>query len=287
MSVPPVIIVGMHRSGTTMITKMLEGLGLFVGDQKEINHEALFFWNINNWIFELTHSRADLPHNFRYLNPRTREIILQDLNYFVRSRKKKLFLGNKYNAYSSIKELDFPWGWKDPKNSFTIELWKEVFPNARVLHIYRNPIDSIQSFIKRDLEMKNRYELNWKKKLKRFFLISRNYHSNFRLFSLEEGYNLWEEYVIQCLSLEKDFPDMMHICYEDFLEQPAEYLKTISDFCGLRCEEADIRKQVKFVKSDRRYAFTGNSEAIQVYLNIKDKPLMKTLQYDNIITEST
>lgn len=43
MPVPPIIIVGMHRSGTTMITKMLENLGLFVGDQKEINNEALFF----------------------------------------------------------------------------------------------------------------------------------------------------------------------------------------------------------------------------------------------------
>lgn len=41
----PVIILGMHRSGTTMITKILENLGLFVGVEKEINHEALFLEN--------------------------------------------------------------------------------------------------------------------------------------------------------------------------------------------------------------------------------------------------
>ncbi|MBK8351014.1 MAG: hypothetical protein IPL21_04765 [Saprospirales bacterium] len=42
MNQQPIIILGMHRSGTTMITKMLENLGLFVGAEKEINHESLF-----------------------------------------------------------------------------------------------------------------------------------------------------------------------------------------------------------------------------------------------------
>lgn len=285
MPTAPVIIVGMHRSGTTMITKMLENLGLFVGHQKEINHEALFFWHINNWIFDITTSRADLPHNFRYLNPRTKEILVHDLNYFVQSRKKKTFLGKKHNHYKSIKDLDFPWGWKDPKNSFTIDLWKEVFPQAKVLHIYRNPIDSIKSFIERDLELKNKYTLNWKKKLKRYFLISQNYHPNFRLHSLEEGYQLWEEYVEKCMDLEKDFPDIMHVCYESFLEEPALHLQKIAAFCGLNNEEADILKQVKSVKSDRRFAFTKDSDANHVYLKVKNKPLMKLLGYDDILTE--
>lgn len=279
----PVIIVGMHRSGTTMITKMLENLGLFVGDKKEVNNEAYFFWDINNWIFSIAHCRADLPYNFRYLNPRTKEILINDLNYFVESSRKKVFLGSKYNHYKSIKDLDFPWGWKDPKNSFTIDLWKEVFPNAKVLHIYRNPIDSISSFIERDLVMKNKFQLNWKKKLKRKFLISHNYHTNFRLHSLEEGYNLWEEYVSKCFTLEQDFPEMMHVRYEDFLLQPSQHLKEIAQFCKLDFSEADIQQEVKSVKSDRSFAFVKNPEAFDVYLKIKDKPLMKQLHYDQIL----
>ena len=31
---PPVIIVGMHRSGTTMLSQLLERLGLFTGEKK-------------------------------------------------------------------------------------------------------------------------------------------------------------------------------------------------------------------------------------------------------------
>lgn len=41
--IQPIVILGMHRSGTTMITEILEQLGLFVGDQKDDNCESLFF----------------------------------------------------------------------------------------------------------------------------------------------------------------------------------------------------------------------------------------------------
>jgi hypothetical protein len=282
--IPPVIIVGMHRSGTTMVTKMLDHLGLFVGDKKEINHEALFFWHINNWIFDIAHSRADLPHNFRYLNPAAQRVLETDLKWFTQSFRRYSYLGwDKFFRYKDIRDLDIPWGWKDPKNSFTIDLWKSVFPDAKVLHIYRNPIDSISSFIERDLEMKNRFRHNWKKQLKRALLVSHQYHTNFRLHSLQEGYNLWEEYVSKCLSLEADFPAMKHVRYEDFLAEPAVHLKDIALFCGLQPSEEAIQKEVASVKSDRAFAFVQHPEAKAAYLAVKDRPIMQQLGYDNIL----
>ncbi|MCO5249095.1 MAG: sulfotransferase [Chitinophagales bacterium] len=283
MYTAPVIIVGMHRSGTTMITKMLENLGLFVGDKKEVNNEALFFWDINNWVFDIAYCRADLPHNYRYMNPTTREVLIRDLNFFVASAKKKRFLGSKNSQYKSLKELDFPWGWKDPKNSFTIDLWKEVFPDAKVIHIYRNPMDSILSFMKRDLEMKNKFQLNWKKKFKRRFLISHNYNNNFRLHDLEEGYHLWEEYVSRCLDLEQVFPQMKQVRYEDFLQNPTPILTDLAEYCGLNSTNVDIKNQLEKVKSDRSFAFLNSNGALEVYHKIKNQPLMKQLDYDKII----
>ncbi|MGD9653227.1 MAG: sulfotransferase [Candidatus Dadabacteria bacterium] len=40
--VPPVIVIGMSRSGTTMLTKMLDELGLYAGKKLTDNHEAVF-----------------------------------------------------------------------------------------------------------------------------------------------------------------------------------------------------------------------------------------------------
>ncbi len=280
---PPIIIVGMHRSGTTMITKMLEGLGLFVGHRKEVNNEALFFYNINNWIFKICHARADLPHNLRYLNPMTKKILVQSLTYLLGSVRRLSFLGvNKFFTYKSIQSLDIPWGWKDPKNTFTYDIWKEIFPDAKIIHIYRNPIDSVSSFIVRDLEVKNKYRLSWRKKLKRLLLVSNRFHPNFRLFSLEEGYNLWEEYVSKAFALENDETKILHIRYEDFLAKPQDNLSLMATFCGLAVDEGLLARQADMVKKDRGYAFLGNPEYLRVYHTIKDKPLMQKLHYDKL-----
>jgi hypothetical protein len=280
---PPIIIVGMHRSGTTMITKMLENLGLFVGQSKEVNNEALFFYDINNWIFKICYARADLPHNLQYLNPVTKKFLILSLRYHLSSIRRLSFLGaKKFFAYQSIQSLDIPWGWKDPKNTFTYELWKEIFPQAKIIHIYRNPIDSVSSFIVRDLEVKNKYHLSWKKKIKRLFLISERYHPNFRLYSLEEGYNLWEEYVSKAFSIEDDPAKIMHIRYEDFLAKPKENLSLLADFCGLNPDMELLEFQAATVKKDRSFAFLSNPEDLKVYHTIKDKPLMQKLHYDKL-----
>lgn len=283
MPVSPVIIVGMHRSGTTMLTQMLEGLGLFVGVKKEVNHEALFFWDINNWIFDLCCSRPEMPHNLRYLNPAAKAVIEQDLAWFTQSFRRYSYLGSdKFFKYKDIRDLDIPWGWKDPKNTFTIDLWKSLFPDAKVLHIYRNPIDSVSSFIERDLVMKNKFRHNWKKRLKRAFLVSHRYHANFRLHSLEEGYQLWAEYVGKCLTLDASFPQIMHVRYEDFLANPSEYLTKMADFCGLPAQPEAIEEQVKNVKADRAYAFVKKPEAVAAYQKVRNEPLMLQLGYDQI-----
>ncbi|MCS5697200.1 sulfotransferase [Desulfofundulus thermocisternus] len=39
---PPIIIIGMHRSGTNMLTRMLEELGLFVGERKKATTRHCF-----------------------------------------------------------------------------------------------------------------------------------------------------------------------------------------------------------------------------------------------------
>ncbi len=272
----------MHRSGTTMITKMLENIGLFVGDQKEVNHEALFFWKINNLIFDLHTATPEKPYNLRYSNPACRKVICESLEYFIRSGKKKEYLGRNSGTFQDIRDVNFPYGWKDPKNTFTIDFWSEIFPKPKVIHIYRNPIDSVSSYIERDLELKNRFEWNWKKKLKRQFLISYKFHENFRLTSIEEGYNLWEEYVSKALSLKEKYTDYLEVKYEDFLERPAEHLKILADFSGLQPTEQQIQQEINAIKADRAYAFLQQPAYYSVYQQLKEKPLMKQLGYDSL-----
>ena len=45
---PPVILVGMHRSGTSLLCRLLDGLGVHMGaDQGRMNAESLHFRALN------------------------------------------------------------------------------------------------------------------------------------------------------------------------------------------------------------------------------------------------
>ncbi len=62
---PPIIFTGMHRSGTSMIGRMLEELGLFVGLRKDENNEALFFQEMNEWLLHQCGASWDDPTQLR------------------------------------------------------------------------------------------------------------------------------------------------------------------------------------------------------------------------------
>ncbi|MBP6659588.1 MAG: sulfotransferase [Chitinophagales bacterium] len=282
MNQQPIIILGMHRSGTTMITKMLENLGLFVGAEKEINHESLFFWEINNWIFDFHTATAEKPHNMRYRNPFCDKVIFESIEYFLQSSKRKKYLGNFSSKYRNIKDIDFPFGWKDPKNTFTVDFWKHIFPNAKIIHIYRNPIDVASSYLERDLIKYNNFKWTWKKKLKRDFLISNNFHRNFRINTIEDGYDLWQEYVDKAISLKHEFPDYLEIKYEDFLANPFEKLKQLAHFSGLEISDEKIKMETRDIKKERAYAFVNNPNYYKIYQDLKGKELMQQLGYDNL-----
>ena len=47
---PPIIVIGMHRSGTTLLTRMMERCGVFWGTVKDEYNEATCFQSINEAI---------------------------------------------------------------------------------------------------------------------------------------------------------------------------------------------------------------------------------------------
>lgn len=278
----PIIILGMHRSGTTMVTEMLKELGLFVGEDLDINCESNYFYKINYWVFRIGVSKPDYPDNMQYMVQACKEVVLDGLDYYMSCNKRKQFLGSR--NLKDIRDLDIPWGWKEPKNTFTIDLWKQLFPGAKIIHIYRNPLDCVNSYIKRDAEIRNRFQLTWKKKLKRFLLISDKYHQNFRMVDHASAFPVWKAYVEKAMSLHQTYPqDIITLKYEDFLDAPETHLKSILDFIQLPYKENDLKKVTSKVKPDRRYAFLQDKESVDFYKSIQQLQVMQQLGYDHLV----
>ncbi len=49
----PIIISGMHRSGTSLLSRIIEKTGVFLGKYKQRNNESLYFLQLNRYIMSL------------------------------------------------------------------------------------------------------------------------------------------------------------------------------------------------------------------------------------------
>ena len=58
---PPVFIFGMHRSGTTLLVKLLHELGLFAGNNWDPNAEPWYLLRRNEWILRRAGGAWDRP----------------------------------------------------------------------------------------------------------------------------------------------------------------------------------------------------------------------------------
>ena len=93
---------------------------------------------------------------------------------------------------------------------------------------------------------------------------------------------MWEEYVTKALSLKNTFPDYLEIKYEDFLERPFDNLQKLALFSGLQPSEQQLQNEISTIKSERAFAFLNNKNYVEHYQQIKTKPLMQQLGYDNL-----
>jgi hypothetical protein len=263
---PPVIIIGMHRSGTSMIANMLDELGLFSGTRKDRNHEAMFFQELNDWIFRQCGSAWDHPASIQYLigNREVRAMVENYTRYSLRTPRSIGYLGWKmYARHLNISHLDIPWGWKDPRNTYTLPIWLDLFPGARVIHIYRHGVDVANSLkVRQDRVLAHEKAIYQKRRLFYFLIPKRSpFTHSVRCSSLEGGFSLWEEYLREARKHLSELGERaLEIKYEDFILNPQDSLKTLAAFCCLPHDNATVEALAGTVLKGRVYAYRTNPE---------------------------
>jgi len=274
----PVIIIGMHRSGTTMLVEMLENLGLFIGKRREQNQEALFFLRLNDWILSQSGATWDNPGPIHHLlsDPDLRSRVTDYLRTFVGSPQTASYLGVwRYLRHRSLLNLPFDWGWKDPRSTFTLPLWLDLFPDARVLHVYRHGVDVAMSLRHRErgiLEQKRR-RASMHDTLYTIRPAWANFTSSARCSTLEGGFGLWEEHMAAARAAGEgqDQDTFLELKYEQLLSDPAPNLARAAAFCGLEAGQTKIDTLVSAVRPDRGLAFASDDEAVAFTRSVGDR----------------
>ncbi len=131
----PVILLGMHHSGTSILAEFLHRFGVFMNPSMG-HHESRFFTlEVND---TLVLGGGDAWTRDPILSVEQVMAKLDEVRSVIESRAAAEYHEGKYDGHS-------PWGFKDPRTCVTLPLYREIFPNARLLHIVRGEADVAES----------------------------------------------------------------------------------------------------------------------------------------------
>lgn len=140
----PICIAGMHRSGTSMVARLLQACALFLGPDEELmqpssaNPEGYWenrhFVNVNEGIMAQFGGWWGSPPSF----PARWEFTPEIDSLFGEAEE----LVGRFRGHNS-------WGWKDPRNSLTIPFWRRLIPDLKVVVCVRNPLEVARSIVLR------------------------------------------------------------------------------------------------------------------------------------------
>lgn len=253
----PVLVLGMHRSGTTLLAQQLQALGLFVGHRLEQNHEAIACLDLNDRVLARAHAAWDRPDGIVELvehEPAARAVAASMERTLRSSKFRRSYLGT--SRWMSGLPAG-PWGFKDPRTTVTWPLWRRVMPGARALYVRRHGIDVAASLWRRatkELEEPSAARFAGDDHLARFASV--------RCLSLERAFDLWK----QTHAIHRHFvathPQMpiLDFLYEDLLARPLEVLTRVTSFLELTCSPEQVAAVAARVKPERALAFRSDPQ---------------------------
>jgi hypothetical protein len=256
-------------------------MGVFMGNDLDDNFESQFFCRLNQWAFTQAGASWDNPYNMRFVDYELSDGLSENFDNHIRSRRIRKY-GKTLNSLNNSMQA---WGWKDPRNTFTLSIWQRIFPDAKIIHIYRNPVDVAASLQKRERYFRDLRDSKTRTGLRkrfheRFLTKKRLYSQSVRVFHLDEGIKLWQEYTRQALKADKH---AVHLSYEDLLENPEKELEQLCNFLELAANTETIAKAVEGINPERKFAFLNSENLTKKYKEIQNTPLLETLNYGQIV----
>jgi hypothetical protein len=204
---PPVLVLGMHNSGTSMLTEILHNSGVFFGVSMK-HHESHFFTSFIN--DQLILGGGDHWTDLPLMQVEKVLSFESTVGQIIHSHWLIDYLQWGYDGVS-------PWGIKDPRLCVLLPLYLRIFPGAKVVHIRRNPEDvaaSLSGKYKAGVGILEDYE-RWKR--------------------------LTEAYTQRVLDYSDKCAAYFELSYEDFCRDPEPIARELFEFLDISFSENTTR----------------------------------------------
>ena len=264
---PPILLIGMHRSGTSMLTRTLQGFGLWMGRGTTRNEECRFTNRLNYWVFGQASATWERPEGVDALlaDDEVRPWVVDYLAGVTDGSASARYLGmRRFLRYRSMHRIAEPWGFKDPRTTYTLPLWRAIFPDLKVLHITRHGVDVAESLrVRRERAVAasvQRYRRRRGRYVNNPFAPKRSgFGHSPSVGTLEGGLDLWSAYTGRARQHVAEMGNQaLELRYEDLLADPEPGLRRIVDFCGLEVGDAALREQAARFDASRAFAYRGD-----------------------------
>ena len=190
-----VTVLGMHRSGTSLVTRLLNLMGVFLGAADDLmpasEHNERGYWehtaivSLNDEILHRCGGNWHQPP--KLVDGWAFDPHLASLRQSARSLVAETF-------------GDQPiWGWKDPRTCLTLPFWRTIVLPTHIVICLRNPLEVVHSIQK-----------------------SEN-------LSFDHASHLWLTYVSSSLRYSQGFKRFV-LFYEDLMQNPQQYITRLAHF---------------------------------------------------------
>lgn len=134
-----VVILGMHKSGTTLVARLFHESGISMG-----RFDADKSYDQGNHFERATM----LEINRRILGDQDHESF-DSFRGIGQNLPEPAILRKMHQAVQKAEQGHSPWGFKDPRTSLTYGLWKPVLPAHRIVFVFRHPEEVCWHYVRR------------------------------------------------------------------------------------------------------------------------------------------
>jgi hypothetical protein len=268
----PLVVIGMHRSGTRLLAHILDRLGIFMGADLQADSESITFMLINEGILHQcgafwsepmsAHFMLSDPDRVRHLAAGARERLAAQLAHYA---------GQSSWRPGSTPDGTPPFGWKDPRNTFTLPVWREVFPRLKVIHIVRHGVDAAASLARRHAEALRAASAET---VPPALTVIRDHAlgvlSSRRGWNLAEALTMWEQYVEKASMESAELAERaLEVRFEELLTQPGPVMAEIAEFCGVPVPQP-LEEPLRDLNASRAFAFRHDPELAAFAESVRD-----------------